>query len=330
MFPQKDYIHGQVNVENVLKRTTPFAIFTFYVGKFTPGKAFKSPFRKDNKPSFSISKQNGVWFFKDFSTGENGDCFTFVQKKYSCDFIACLNRINSDLGLGLINGMNVQPGVFVHPHSDRPDFIKKKVVIRVKSRQWLLKDKDYWEPYGITKDILELYNVRPLSHYWINEHCFTVKDLCYGYRFGSNLYKIYSPLKTQNKWYSNVTSNVIQGFDQLENRSDQLIITKSLKDVMVLRSVGIEAIAPQAESVLLSQSQINYFKERYSQIYCLFDWDRAGRHLSWLCRSKYGITPIKFSDSDNPWKMKQGLNGCKDISDFVKLHGKEEFLSRIN
>ena len=99
---------------------------------------------------------------------------------------------------------------------------------------------------------------------------------------------------------------------------------------MVLHSVGIEAIAPQAESVLLNQSQINYFRKKYRKIYCLYDWDRAGRHLAWLCRNNYGIEPIKFSDSNNSWVMKQGYMGCKDISDFVKVHGKEEFLKRLN
>ena len=75
---------------------------------------------------------------------------------------------------------------------------------------------------------------------------------------------------------------------------------------------------------------INYFKKKYSKIYCLYDWDRTGRHLAWLCRNHYDIQPVKFSDSTNPWVMKQGYMRCKDISDFVKVHGKEEFLSRLN
>ncbi|MDC0065544.1 CHC2 zinc finger domain-containing protein [Verrucomicrobia bacterium] len=43
-----------------------------------PSKSCRSPFRDDRNPSFSISKDGGLWH--DFGTGEGGDVITFIEK----------------------------------------------------------------------------------------------------------------------------------------------------------------------------------------------------------------------------------------------------------
>jgi hypothetical protein len=60
-----------------------------------------------------------------------------------------------------------------------------------------------------------------------------------------------------------MTSDLIHGSTGLTYTSDTLIITKSLKDVMVLNELGYEAISPMAENVIISEELINSYKEKY-------------------------------------------------------------------
>jgi 5S rRNA maturation endonuclease (ribonuclease M5) len=181
---------------------------------------------------------------------------------------------------------------------------------------------DYWKPYGIHKKTLELYKVVPLSHYWLNGICFKVKDLTYAYDFGNGIYKIYAPLKDSFRFIFNGTEKLIQGIEQLTMLNNILVITKSLKDVMVLRELGIDAVAPQAESIVIPENIMNWFSDHYQLIITLMDYDNAGISLSCKMRRLYNTTPMFFTDK--LWNRKKGYRGAKDISDFIKLHGKEE------
>lgn len=49
----------------------------------------------------------------------------------------------------------------------------------------------------------------------------------------------------------------------LPESGDILIITKALKDVMVLYEYGIPAIAPCSENLFITEAQYNHLKERF-------------------------------------------------------------------
>ena len=63
----------EITKDNVLKFVTPLEIFKNYLDKPIFDKAFNSPFRKENHPSFIVKSNKAYW--KDFATGEYGDCF---------------------------------------------------------------------------------------------------------------------------------------------------------------------------------------------------------------------------------------------------------------
>ena len=57
-----------------------YQIFSYYLGRdFKSGVVMNSPLRQDDKPSFSIfTDRKGTLRFKDFGTGDTGDCFTLI------------------------------------------------------------------------------------------------------------------------------------------------------------------------------------------------------------------------------------------------------------
>ena len=57
---------------------------------------------------------------------------------------------------------------------------------------------------------------------------------------------------------------------------DYVVITKSLKDVMVLYEFNIPAIAPNSETLFISDKQLEKLKSKFKNIIVFYDNDCAG------------------------------------------------------
>lgn len=95
---------------------------------------------------------------------------------------------------------------------------------------------------------------------------------------------------------------------------DILVITKSLKDVMVLHEFGITAIAPCSENTFVTDKQYNKLRNKFKVGVVFFDNDKAGITAMRQLKKKY--PELKFI-----WLPR---NTEKDISDFYKKFGKRK------
>ena len=109
---------------------------------------------------------------------------------------------------------------------------------------------------------------------------------------------------------SNCNTYEIQGYEQLPNNGDTLIITKSLKDVMVLHKLGYTAIAANSENTLIPEKVLIELQNRFKNIIIFYDTDLPGIKGAKAMRDKYNLDCIII-----PRKY-----GVKDISDFIKEH----------
>jgi hypothetical protein len=141
-----------------------------------------------------------------------------------------------------------------------------------------------------------------------------------------NSFKIYRPLSKsrEDKWRSNCTKYDIQGWEQLPDEGDLLIITKSLKDIMVLRRFNVFSIAPHSEVSLLPESVLNEAKNRFKRILVLYDNDDAGRKGALEMKEKYTLETIEIPSHY------LDIYGVKDISDFVREFGEKKTQELIN
>jgi hypothetical protein len=166
--------------------------------------------------------------------------------------------------------------------------------------------------------MLKMFNVYSLKAVFLNGRLnATSSDYSpiYGYYFGKKdgieLWKIYFPKRTKYRFLLN--NSVTQGLSQIEGiKSDYIVITKSYKDVISLRSFGVYAIAPQSESVVMDEKIIEYLKRNFKTIIFNADWDRAGKLFMINNRRKYGGICITFSERKT-WE--------KDFSDNVAKFG---------
>ena len=317
----EDHLHTNV----ILGKITEYDIFKYYCPSFIElRKKFKSELREDNSPTVSITPYNGRLLYKDFGHLDHSfDCFNYVKYKYGCSFIGALRIIDCDFNLGLSSkkdAINFTMGYMAYRQDKTPKLTKSQIIIKKKKRLWNKKDAKFWSQYLISKKILTMFAVEPISHFWINSTRFTCKSISYAFKF-KNRYKIYSPYDNENKWLSNTKKTDVQGYNQLPNNGERLIITSSLKDVMCLRSAGYFSIAMQSEMQFPEETLISELKTRFTQIDILYDNDfdketNPGQTMAKKICDLYGFKNICIPDE---FKSKDPSDLVNKVGNFHEL-----------
>lgn len=134
----------------------------------------------------------------------------------------------------------------------------------------------------------------------------------YAYKV-DNKFKIYRPLASKyTKWRSNLTNEDVQGLSELPKEGGSiLIITKSLKDVMVLHEMGFNAIAAASETTFIPEDILATLSTKWSKILILYDRDATGMSNARKLSKKYGYDAFFIHKSFK----------AKDISDAVRDNG---------
>lgn len=289
----------QVNVTSkiILKVVSAQRIFKYY-SKIEPDTLSNSPIRNekegdtnDSTPSFIYGYKFGEWRFKDFGTNKKGNCFEFVKCMFNCTYSEALNIIANDFNIDTL----IKNKEFVIIN-DLPIPSTKTKIIKVKTGYWNSTNIKYWFDYGISLKTLKYYEVYPLLYYWINTKRFICKD-SYVYKVGINKFKILNLLRPKKyKWISNLKSKDWQGYHQLPKEGKLLIITKSLKDIMVLHELGYNSVAPPSENSELDKDIMNSLKMRFEEVIVFFDNDKAGLAAMERVNLPYIFIPLSLKD----------------------------------
>jgi len=301
--------------DSILCKISEYDIFKYYCHNFSKlSDKFCSELRKDRSPTCSIITYNGKLLYKDFGNGESHDCFSYVQRKYNLTFIEALKVIDSDFNLGLHFGVNLKA---IMPITYGPQIVEERrpVVITKRSRKWGPEDKKFWGQFGVSMELLTKFAIEPIDYFWINEVRYSCHTLAYAYNINGR-YKIYRPLESEGKWFSNTTKNDIQGYGQLKDSGDIVFLASSLKDVMTLNAIGYEAVALQSEMQMPSQKFIDHLKNRFDLVVVLYDNDfnsdtNPGQTMANKICNEYQLINIII-----PAHYRS-----KDISDLVRDHG---------
>lgn len=296
-----------ITLDYILSRVSEYDIYARYLGQFKVGYIYNSPFRKDNNPSFGIfrSKKTGKLLFKDHGNGLCGDVIKFVQ-----EFTGITNY--NDLLNQIVKDLSIKNDTILKSTKEQEK--SNETVIGVVRQDFTEVDKQYWKQFGITLDTLKKYNVSSIKYYLCNgivKGIYKEENPMFAYKVYDK-FKIYKPYGDKyTKWRNNLTEYDIQGYEQLPESGDLLIITKSLKDVMCLREMGYNAVSPSSESTFIPNKALEVLQKRFKRILLCFDRDAPG------VKNMRKIS------------LKTGLNGflvhkkfhSKDISDAVKNNG---------
>jgi hypothetical protein len=317
-----------VTKEALLEELTDIEIYQMYLPEaFVFNKTIKSPLRDEENASFGFFiGENGEVCFKDFLLGA-GDCIKFVQLKFGLDFFEAMSKIVLDANL---DGQFIIKNTFkTNINASAQGTSREKMIASVnsfklgkKAREFHLYDFAFWSLFGITHKTLLRYRVQPVSHLFYGDKIVVAERLSYAFeerKDGKVTYKIYQPESDHYKWINNHNESVWQGWEQLPEKGEILIITKSLKDVMAINDVcGIPAVSLQAEGVMPKQQVIDELKSRFEIIFLLYDNDydkevNWGQEFGAKIALKYNIAQIEIHKSYR----------SKDFSDLVAAKGKK-------
>jgi len=311
----------EITVENILSYISQEEIMGHYLGKSpsTTRGMFCSPLRKDKHPTCTFAWINGKLLFRDWAKENHLDCFGIVMEMYNLSYPEAIKKVASDFNLI----KNVRTGDYQRREvkvdfTSKKDYSKSKFEVKI---QTFTEDNiQYLTDYHITSQICEKFNVYSPKYVWINDKINYVYDNmkpALAYYFGldeQNMqkWKIYFYRKTDYPRFLTNT-NRINGWVQLPETAENLVITKSLKDVMCLDIFNIPAIAMQAETQTPYDYIIEEVKNRFNNIVTLFDYDDAGIQRAEVINQMYEI-PYYFIQDEN----------AKDFSDYIKLYGKDK------
>lgn len=316
-----------VTKEGLLLHIQDIDVYRYYTGKeISMSGGINSPLRDDNSPSFGyFIGESGEICFKDFVLGA-GDFVKFVMLMFGLTYFEALSKITIDFNLTYhfhyrdIEKTNKDYSPELYESRDKLLSKANNFILGKKSREWKLYDLTYWNQFGIDIDMLEKYNVEPVEYIFINNTPILADKYAYCFKeFKDNVetYKIYQPFNEKFKWINNHNDSIWQGWAQLPEKSDILIITKSLKDVMSITNVlELPSVSLQSESIIPKPYIIDELKERFNNIYLWYDNDfdktiNWGRELGNKLEAMFGFFRFEISSEYE----------CKDFSDLVKTYG---------
>jgi hypothetical protein len=279
--------------EEIFKRITEEQIFEKYLGIRVDDEFHHNPLRIDKKAGCKYYRNNaGRLYFKDFSKGYHWDCFNVVETIYNCNFIEACRQIIRDFKL------NNTPVIYEQTYEPT---IKSRITIQIMVREWNQQDINYWGKGGLTIDNLVEGRVYPCKAVWLNGEEYRCKtgDPCYAYYFGNGLYKLYFPFRTEHRFFQNIhlEDNFLQGYSLLKRNTSLIIITKSYKDVLCFRKLGIEAVSPISETQIITQEHYDEFNKDFDYMATVGDRDYRGRMFMLKHYTNYGIPYTFFPPS---------------------------------
>lgn len=311
------------SVQEVMSRVSQGDILAHYFNITSLPVLINSPFRKDEHPSFSIYSPDGEKVrYIDYATGERGDIYNLLQKAYNITFSKMVRMLAKEKNL-----KKCDTNFCATPSLGKKFSMGTSSDIKVKVREWQQYDLDYWKSYGISLKWLKYAEVYPISHKIVykDDKRYVFPAAKYAYCFVERkeekvTLKVYQPFSRLYKWANKNDGSVVGLWTKVPQKGNKLVICSSLKDALCLwANTGIPCVYVQSETTLMSSTAQKVLKERFKHIYVCFDNDEPGLKDAELFSKHTGFQNIILPD----------FEGGKDISDFYKLKGKEEFIRII-
>lgn len=308
----------EINKEFVLKRITEEQIFCYYMGisHIDYKKFYKNDkLRTDNDSGckFYVNKNSKILYFKDFAW-RSFDCFDYVGTLYNITGKKAFNKIILQIAKDFNLIDSSLPSNTIQIFKQKPP---ERKIYDFEYKNWNTRLVNYWKKYisWITIQDLNNYNIRPLFSYSIDKEVkYKVPDseIAFIYQLDKHAFQVYAPFKLKNELKFLTTETKILGLKSIDYSKKYILITKSYKDFVLARLLGVNCIGILAETIRLTiDAQLEIDKFDYA--FTLFDNDLAGKKASIYYRDTYKTTPLLFPKIEP-----------KDFSDNLEKYGEND------
>ena len=322
IFPEK------LTQEELLKHNSEETYMEHYLGIPVKKGLFKSPLRKDNTPTCSFYRDKaGRLIFKDFRGDFYGNFVEVVKFKYNVSYHKALAIIANDFGI-LLNPELEKHKSCIKKYTNNVLKPSEESIIKVKVKDFTKEELDWWGSFGIGLTTLKKFFVFSCEIVFLNDQIYsysTPTSFNFGYFYPSRdskkqFWRIYYPQNKKYRFISNWNKTMIQGFHMMPKSGEFLVITKSMKDVMLCYELGIPAIAPNSENLFITEAQWDNIVIKFRKIFLLYDTDLAGVANSKRIKKKFPKIQVLLI----PRKYK-----AKDLTDLYKKLGTESILNLV-
>ena len=308
----KTYILDRITQEQIMEKY----LAPYGVTQVQTTKQILSPFRKESTPSCGFYyNETGRLRVRDLGGTFWGDCF---------DVVAWHLKVDSSQKRAFQLIIHTKAKDFrIHKYKDNTEvtnydtittsFFKKrktkkpKLIFKIIPRQLNYHDLNYWKKFNITPNLInkgkvycadEIHMSRDNMNF-IKIYTYSTKDPSYCYFGGKensiDNWKIYYPFRKKGEQRFHSNSSFLQG-KHLITCGRVGIITKAYKDVLSFRSFGLQAVAPPAESVLLTKEDYWFMKTKFDFLISCMDYDKTGKAMAVKLYKTYGISPFMFTN----------------------------------
>lgn len=315
--------------DDILQKIGSEAIYRAEISDMKIGRAMSNPMRKDQNPSFSVFiGEDGNLHHIDYADDRyKGGCIELVMQKYGLQWKEAVEQIGRQWGL--LEGIQIHKIPEVAEKRSL-EATRRHCMIQVQTRPWDSRDTKYWGQYGITREIMVQERCWPISELYINRQREKLDkdEIAYVYQYDQGM-KIYMPQRTkEDKWKSNISTKLIEDIDQL-NGHKKVIVSKSKKDKLVLRSLlpqDVMVISTQNESVSsYTEDVVQLLADR--QVWISYDSDPPGKQASIRVTSRWGYKHVNvpdtlyINDGLKDWAEVYAKYGPDLIIDHMKVKG---------
>ncbi len=259
-----------------------------------------SIFNSEKTPSMFLYVKKGKYYWKDHSSGKGGDALDLAQELFKqgsgeeVTFKAAILTVKDEYKKWVeANGAFKETPIETHHYL-------YDLVCEFEVKEYSNWDLKYWSEFGIDRDLLDAHYIKPLQSFRVGKKTGNVttfnRPVSINHSYGfflddGTLTKIYNPYYTDFKHIT--LKNDILGRQQL-GTNQTLIICSSMKDMLCLKSLdlGIEAIAPIGEKVIIKEEDISMLKTMHKNILTMFDNDKTGVRAMMLYKSLYDINYV--------------------------------------
>lgn len=258
-----------------------FFILEKITGRALPrkNKLIKSPFRGDRSPSFAYFLYQGIWFFKDFATGEAGTAIHLYCKAFNIPYKDAIRMLEKRWE---VDNKNI-----------RINDKKIDEVILTSDFEFnagIIEHSYYQQQVYIDKEILELNKVYQLGWFMYRNRTFENETIVLYDDIKSiapdtdSACKVYMPEKKQDvkflgnrKWHHIFGINSISYFNK-----PYVFICAGEKDTLVVQNkMKAPAICFNSETWIPNNTIGNWLKSmELKQYYIIYDNDDTGRTYS--------------------------------------------------
>jgi hypothetical protein len=321
-------INVQITAQEILSKISEYDIFKRYCSNFKEiDVSFYSDLRITDTQNCRIyANQYNTLRYKDFKTSDNFDCFNYIMRKFNCTYYEAINIISADFSLNN-SVLSIEPRIITANDEFKlkisNNVPKEKSKLLITKQSWNIIDYNFWNQYEIDFNTLDFYNVVSAKYTFLIKnglrHCFNYSKNKprYAYLF-NNSTKAYSPYGDKlEKWMYDGDSDNVEGWDQLDETGDYIVLTKGMKDVMNYHKLDINAISLPSESSMLKENLVLNILERFNKIIINLDNDKQGIISTEKIISNYNFNHFYIDD-------------YKDLSDWIKHNSLEQAKKMID